>query len=167
MHFQRAWLYREFRQHMAANHRSNWSAQVMKLRYQLPPTIQQLCWQGGGPTGQQRGESKQSKEKQGKKKRRGPKARGAISIPILPLRGTSLVPFPTSPAMELLRDANAGTSVLHKIFNSGWWDWCWGSTLIFWQWPAGEQQWAARYRMEAYLQSERPSFKQRVKTRGN
>jgi hypothetical protein len=131
MRFQRARLYREFRQHMAANHGSDWSAQLTKLRSQLRPTIQRLRRKGGGLTGQHRGESKE-KEKQGKGKRRGPKARGAESIPILPSRGTLSVPSPTSPATELLRDANAaGSSVLHKICNSSWWDWSQGSTLFF------------------------------------
>jgi hypothetical protein len=94
---------------------------------------------------------------------RGPKARGAKSIPIPPLRGMSSVPSSTSPATELLRDTNAGSSVLHKICNSSWWDWSQGSTLIFWQWPAGEQRRAAGNGMEAYLQSVPPSFKQRAK----
>jgi hypothetical protein len=162
MRFQSARLYREFRQHMAANHGSDWSAQLTKLRSQLRTTIQRLRQKGGGPTGQNRGESKE-KEKEGKGKRRGPKARGAKSIPILPSRRTLSVPSPNSPATELLREANAGSSVHHKICNSTWWDWFQGSTLIFLRWPTGEQQRAARNGMEAYLQSQPPSFKQRVK----
>jgi hypothetical protein len=70
---------------------------------------------------------------------------------------------PASPATELLRDANAGASILHKACESGWWEWSQGSTLIFWHWPAGEQRRAARDGMEAYLKSEPPSFKQQAK----
>jgi hypothetical protein len=68
-----------------------------------------------------------------------------------------------SPAVNLLRDANAGQSVLHKMCNCSWWEWTKGSTLVFWQWPAGDQQRAARDRMDPYLQSKPPSFQQRVK----
>jgi hypothetical protein len=44
---------------MAANHSSDWSAQLTKLWSQLFwPTIQRLRQKGGGPSGQHRGEVK-------------------------------------------------------------------------------------------------------------
>jgi hypothetical protein len=63
MRFQRARLYREFRQHMAANHGSDWSAQLTKLRSQLRPTIQRLRRKGGALQDNTGGKVKKRKSK--------------------------------------------------------------------------------------------------------
>jgi hypothetical protein len=117
---------------MVDTHGDDWSQQLLTLRAELQPTIHRLRRRSSGPTGQQRGVNIGGMKKvKGKGKRRG--ARGInTTIPDLPSRGTSSVPAPTSPSMELLRDANAGASVLGKLCNSTWWDWSRGSTLIFW-----------------------------------
>jgi hypothetical protein len=133
MRFQGAWLYWEFQQHMAANHGSNWSVQLTKLQSQLRPNIQQLPRKGQGPTGQQGGKANKVKKSKARKKERTQSKRCQTNTNSF-FEGNVFSSLP-----HLLRDANAGSSVLQNICNSVWWDWSRGSTLIFWQRPAGEQ----------------------------
>ena len=98
----------------------------------------------------------------GKGNRRAPTATGSQSIPTFPGQGTSSVLPPISLATKLLQVANMGTSVLTKVCHTTWGEWSRSSTLIFWHWPAGEQQRAAQDGMEAYFHSKPPSFHQRV-----
>ena len=98
----------------------------------------------------------------GKRRRRSSTATGSQSTPTFPAQATSSVRPPILLATKLLRDANVGASVLTKVCHTTWWEWSRGSTLIFWRWPAGEQQRKARDRMEAYFHSKPPLFHQQV-----
>jgi hypothetical protein len=182
MRFQGARLYNEFQNYMTVTHGANWSGQLTTLWVEMRPLIHNLH-QRGGPNGQQRREfEEKGKAKGGSKRDRDSfkgfptkkgKGRFRDDYPSKKEKGTtmransqgalsSLAPH-LSPAVNLLRDANAGQSVLYKMCNCSWWDWTKGSTLLFWRWPAGEQRRAARDGMDPSLQSKPPSFQQRVK----
>jgi hypothetical protein len=179
MRFQGARLYNEFQNYMTVTHGANWSGQLTTLWVEMRPLIHNLH-QRGGPNGQQRGdfeekgkakgESKRDRDsfkdlckdfptKQGKesflddslsKKEIGRASQSTTMGANSQRAPSSLLPH-LSPAADLLRDANAGQSVVYKMCNCSWWDWTKGSTLLFWRWPRGEEQQATPDGMDPYL----------------
>jgi hypothetical protein len=67
------------------------------------------------------------------------------------------------PTTDLLRDGDVGEDALSKLANSSWWNWDKGSTLLFWRWPKGEQQIAARDGMDAYISGPLPNYQVRAR----
>ena len=64
---------------------------------------------------------------------------------------------------ELDRDVTKGRLVLRQILQSKWWEWSYGSALIFWRWNGAEQRAAARDGMRIYIQRQLPIGRKRMK----
>ncbi|KAI2495940.1 hypothetical protein MHU86_18550 [Fragilaria crotonensis] len=64
---------------------------------------------------------------------------------------------------ELDRDIIKGRLVLQQLLQSKWWEWSYGSALIFWRWNGEEQRVAARDGMRSYILSSLPVGRKRLK----
>ena len=65
--------------------------------------------------------------------------------------------------VELVRDVTKGRLVLHQVLRSKWWEWSFGSALLFWRWNGPDQIAAARDGMRMYVQSPLPVGRKRMK----
>ncbi len=65
--------------------------------------------------------------------------------------------------VELKRDVIKGRLVLQQVLQSKWWEWSYGSALLFWRWNGVEQIVAARDGMRMYVQNSLPIGRHRMK----
>jgi hypothetical protein len=145
-------LLSEFRSHMHSTHGGDWVSLLTQHRAELAMVA------GTKRAAVETAMVGRKRQKGGLTEFRTPEA--STHHRVLPERGN------TSPEalLELFKDAQAGLDIIRKATEAEWWDWCGGSTLIFWRWPAGFQRKCARDGMPAWIQGPLPRYKRRART---